>query len=488
MLDTMSTGADLPRVGDVLAGKYELARTLGEGGMAVVFEGRHRRSGQRVAVKVLAPEFARNPEIVARFDREARAVGRLRTRHVAHVLEVATTSDGLPFLVMEFLDGRDLAAELAARRTLPLGEAVDYVLQTCAAMHEAHRAGIIHRDLKPANLFLVNEGPYRVVKVLDFGLSKMEDASKLTGADAVMGTVLYMSPEQLRASTDVDRRGDIWSIGVVLFELLAGRAPFEGAAHEVALAIVGQDAPDLRTYADVPAPVADAVARMLKRDREAHFSDARDVAIALAPFAAPGTLGASAAALLAEHGELPAPHSTAGKTLLLMNVKKTMPLASAPRASRAPAPPAEPTPRRAPEANAHASQGSGTRPNVPLLAGAGLAILALVGGVLVVLSLVSKREASTSSVTTSSATAIESSPEPSATTDATNAPASAAPSTNDDAPPAAESASSATAPSSPASTTRPTAAPAARPRRDGGAAPKPTTTPTADPTTNPTLL
>ena len=224
----------LPRVGEILRGKYELLRTLGEGGMAVVFEARQKDSGQRVAVKVLAPELARDPELVARFDREARAVGRMRTRHVAHVIEVAETDHGVPFMVMDFLDGRDLSSELEARKALPVAEAVDYILQTAAAMEEAHRAGIVHRGLKPANLFLTNEGSLRCVRVLDFGISKLiGEASKLTGAGAVMGTVIYMSPEQVRSSSDVDHRADIWSLGVILYELLAGRVRAEHRFRDV---------------------------------------------------------------------------------------------------------------------------------------------------------------------------------------------------------------------------------------------------------------
>src|SRR5690606_10503676 len=144
---------ELPAIGETLAGKYVLERYLAEGGMAVLFEARHLRLGQRVAIKVLAPQLARDAELVARFEREARAVAKLHTRHVVRVIDVDMTPGGLPYMVMELLDGRDLDSELAERGRLHVGEAIDYVLQACAGMMEAHEAGIVHRDLKPANLF-----------------------------------------------------------------------------------------------------------------------------------------------------------------------------------------------------------------------------------------------------------------------------------------------------------------------------------------------
>jgi serine/threonine protein kinase len=297
-------GAAVPKVGETLRDRYELVRTLGEGGMAVVYEARQKDNGQRVAVKVLAPELSRQPELIARFDREARAVQRLRTRHVAHVRDIATTDAGIPFMVMDLLDGRDLAAELEARRQLPIAEAVDYILQTAAAMEEAHAAGIVHRDLKPANLFLVDEGNERVVKVLDFGISKVVgEVAKLTENDAVMGTVVYMPPEQVRSSTDVDRRADVWALGVILYELLAGRAPFEGPAHKIAIAVLTQEVPDIRTFAPaLPASIAAPIARMLERDRTKRMQDMREVVVALSPFVPPNSLGARSTAHLAPAG------------------------------------------------------------------------------------------------------------------------------------------------------------------------------------------
>jgi serine/threonine-protein kinase len=292
----------LPKVGHVLAGKYEIVRLMGEGGMAFIFEATHQRLRQRVAIKLLAPEFVRDAEIVARFDREARAVASLKTKHVARVIDVDATPEGTPFIVMEFLEGRDLDAELQARTRLPVGEAVDCVLQACAGMLEAHGQGIVHRDLKPANLFLATgqEGGDRILKVLDFGISKMGgDAKRLTSAGAVMGTVLYMSPEQVRADPTVDGRADIWALGVILFELVAGRAPWEGNSHKIAAQIVSETPPDLRAFAAVPDDLADTVRTMLQREPDRRFATLRDVIAALAQYAPMGSVGAGIAEQLA---------------------------------------------------------------------------------------------------------------------------------------------------------------------------------------------
>ena len=289
----------LPQIGQTLNGKYEIVRLLGEGGMAFVYEAKHQRLQQRVAIKLLTPDFAHDAELVSRFEREARAVARLRSRHVTRVMDVDTTADGIPYIVMEFLEGRDLDAELQARQRLPLGEAVDYVLQACAGMVEAHGMGIVHRDLKPANLFVARERDSNdeesiVIKVLDFGISKIVgEATRLTIAGAVMGTVLYMSPEQVRAQPNVDTRADIWSLGVILYELVAGRAPWTGHSHQIAAAIVAEDPPDLGTFAQVPEAFANVVRTMLQRDPARRPSNIRDVITTLFPFAPPGSLGAA---------------------------------------------------------------------------------------------------------------------------------------------------------------------------------------------------
>ncbi|CAN5907220.1 hypothetical protein BH11MYX4_BH11MYX4_52930 [soil metagenome] len=317
----------LPEIGQALGGKYEIVRLLGEGGMAFVFEASHKRLRQQVAIKLLAPDLASDAELVLRFEREARAVAGLSSKHVVRVTDVDVTAAGLPYMVMELLEGRDLDAELQARKQLPFEESVDIILQACSGMLEAHATGIVHRDLKPANLFLAIEGEgaasERVVKILDFGISKMiGEASRLTGAGTVMGTVMYMSPEQVRAEPNVDARADVWSLGVILFELIAGRPPFEGSSPQIAAKIVSTDAPDLRTFAPVPEGLALTVRRMLERDRQRRFATLREVVEALAPFAAPGSLGAGIA------GKLQLGRSgggSRGKTALLTS-KRTMPM------------------------------------------------------------------------------------------------------------------------------------------------------------------
>lgn len=271
-----------------MAGKYQLVRVLGEGGMGVVYEAEHVRLKQRVALKMLLPELLRADDLVQRFEREARASSQLRSRHTARVVDVDHTPDGVPYMVMEFLEGRDLDAELQVRRALPMEEAVDYLLQASGAMDEAHALGIVHRDLKPSNIFLAREHDGRcVAKILDFGISKVssEGDSKLTSAEAVMGTAMYMAPEQVRSSRNVDARADIWSLGVILYELLAGRAPFVGTPTQVVASIVTDDPAPLQELVQVPPALAAVVARCLTRDPARRFQSVRELMAALLPFA-----------------------------------------------------------------------------------------------------------------------------------------------------------------------------------------------------------
>lgn len=397
VLHPMTVPRTLPKVGDVLQERYELIRVIGEGGMAVVFEGRHLRSDQHVAIKVLVPSLVRSPDIVARFDREARAVGRLRTRHVAHVLEVSMSEGGLPFIVMDLLDGRDLCSELEARGPLPVDEAVEWLLQVSAAMVEAHRAGIIHRDLKPANVFLANEGGQRVVKVLDFGISKLAgDASKLTGVGVSVGTIDYMSPEQVRATAEVDLRTDIWSLGVIAFELLTGRPPFHGPGSKIAVAIVTRDVPDVRTLAPhVPALLAGAIAKMLERDVSCRFMCFEDVIAALAPFGPRGSLGEALAGIILGGGSAAA--DAAKRTLRLdqgggprLDPFKAILSETPDKRTLRMAPQAPSAPRQARDPARHARTVVVRRPSkLPLaILGAALGALAAVGVVLIAVSVV----------------------------------------------------------------------------------------------------
>ncbi|HVH46038.1 MAG TPA: serine/threonine-protein kinase, partial [Labilithrix sp.] len=294
--------ARIPQPGEVVAGKYRLLRVLGEGGMGVVLAAEHLRLRQAIAIKFLNPEMLGIPEIVERFDREARAAATLRSRHVVRVTDVEQTADGVPYMVMELLEGADLESERERRRQLPYAEAVDYVLQACGALAEAHQAGIVHRDLKPGNLFLAKDDADRpIVKVLDFGISKFlqGDDAKLTSAGAIMGTALYMSPEQIRGDASIDARSDIWSLGVILYELIGGEAPWLGPSTRVAAGIVSEPAPDLRGRCHVPDALASAIHAMLEKQPGSRLQTISDVACAIAPFAPPGSVGAEVAEQLA---------------------------------------------------------------------------------------------------------------------------------------------------------------------------------------------
>ena len=215
--------------GTILAGKYRVERIIGQGGMGVVVEAKHITLDERVALKFLLPEYATHPEAAGRFLREAKAAVKIKSEHVARVSDVGTLETGAPYMVMEFLEGRDLSRTLEVNGVLQVEDAVDYVIQGCDALAEAHGYGIVHRDIKPANLFLSkrpNGTP--LVKVLDFGISKTVESAidNLTKTSSSMGSALYMSPEQMQQTRGVDHRTDIYALGITLYELLAGKQPF----------------------------------------------------------------------------------------------------------------------------------------------------------------------------------------------------------------------------------------------------------------------
>src|SRR5579859_2519543 len=264
--------------GDVVAGKYRVDRPLGAGGMGVVVAATQVELDRPVAIKVLLPAAAKDPEIVARFSREARAAAKIRSEHVARVLDVGSLPSGLPFMVMEYLEGEDLARRLAQQTCLPLPEIAQYLLEACEALAEAHAAGIVHRDLKPANLFLATRPDRsRIVKLLDFGISKspVGAAGRITSTQAVMGSPVYMSPEQLVAAKNGDARSDVWSLGVVLYEGLAGVPPFDAESMpQVVTRILHTTAPRLaEARPDLPPAVDAIVARCLEREPGARFGD-----------------------------------------------------------------------------------------------------------------------------------------------------------------------------------------------------------------------
>ena len=286
-MTTMSHGAHVVP-GTVLLGKYRVERVLGSGGMGMVVAATHLQLHEQVALKFLLPEVLGNHEVVHRFLREAQAAVRLKGEHVARVIDVGTLPEGMPYIVMEYLHGTDLAGQIVQRGALPPGETVDHVLQACEALGEAHALGIVHRDLKPANLFLTRRPDgSTLLKVLDFGISKAPVTAEheLTRTQAVMGTPAYMSPEQMRSSRDVDRRSDIWSLGIILYECLSGRRPFEAEAFSaLCLQVAIDPIPPLRGA--LPRGLDAVVYRCLEKDPRARFDSVADLAQALAPYAA----------------------------------------------------------------------------------------------------------------------------------------------------------------------------------------------------------
>jgi serine/threonine-protein kinase len=282
------------RAGDLVAGKYRVERVLGAGGMGVVLAAHHVGLDKMVAVKFLLPEMLAHQDVVGRFAREARAAARITSEHVARVFDVGTLEDGAPYLVMEFLDGIDLSKWLKDRGPLPTAQAVDFLLQGCEAVGEAHGLGIVHRDLKPANLFWTRRadgGP--CIKVLDFGISKFSGLGDRSGSKmsftrtaALVGTPFYMSPEQMESSKEVDGRSDVWALGVILFELLTDTVPFGGATlPEVCVKIATHSPPRIRSIRpDVPEGIEIAILRCLEKNREKRFDSVTDFASALAPF------------------------------------------------------------------------------------------------------------------------------------------------------------------------------------------------------------
>jgi eukaryotic-like serine/threonine-protein kinase len=277
--------------GEVLAGKYRVERVLGSGGIGVVVAALHMQLDERVALKFLLPDALLSAESVARFVREARAAVRIKNEHVARVNDVGELENGSPYIVMEYLEGGDLAAWLRQRGPMPIEQAVDFLLQACEAIAEAHSLGIVHRDLKPANLFCIQKPDGSLfIKVLDFGISKVArpDASgnDMTRTTALMGSPFYMSPEHMQLSKGVDVRTDIWSLGIILFELLTGRPPFYAeAVTELAIQVAMEPAPPLRAFrSDAPAGLEQVIATCLQKDRAMRFQNVGELALALKDF------------------------------------------------------------------------------------------------------------------------------------------------------------------------------------------------------------
>jgi len=288
-----SLGAGRLPAGERIAGKYEILEVLGEGGMGIVYVALHTELNEHVAIKMLHPKRAGDQEVVARFVREGRTSVKIRSEHVARVLDVGTHRNGIPYIVMEYLEGEDLGQRIDRKGALTVPQAVDFVLQTCEALAVAHAMGVVHRDLKPSNLF-VSEGPDGLpfVKVLDFGISKAADAVEhgVTTTSDVLGSPGYMSPEQMRATRDVDARADIWSLGMILWEMLVGSPMFGGATFpEVCSNVLNGKFVPLAAEAKQPLPegLATVVDRCLALEPADRYATVKELAEALTPFAGP---------------------------------------------------------------------------------------------------------------------------------------------------------------------------------------------------------
>jgi len=279
-----NTKSGLPE-GTVVGGRYRIVREIGSGGMGVVYEAVHDRLGHRLALKVLSGDLARSPDLAIRLEREAKTLARLESPHIARVVDVDVAGDGLPFMAMELLVGNDLDDEVVKRRAIPWREAAGYVLQACEAMKAAHAHGIVHRDLKPANLFLHESGGARVVKVLDFGISKLTAAQDvgLTLTQSPIGTPLYMSPEQMTRPKDVDARTDVWALGVVLYELVTGVVPFEAETPQAVAILIATKEPEPMSsiVREVPPALEAVVRRALQKAPADRFQSAAELAAAI---------------------------------------------------------------------------------------------------------------------------------------------------------------------------------------------------------------
>ena len=336
------------RPGTVLLDKFRVVKTLGVGGMGVVVAAEHISLGNRVAIKMMLPNLVTNDSVVKRFLLEARAATRISSEHVARVLDVGSLEgpgfppEGLPYMVMEHLEGMDLSEWVKKGKKFPIAEAIQHIVDACEALAQAHKVGIIHRDIKPANLFLLERDDRTMVKVLDFGISKLLEEQPmemgLTKTTTVLGSGLYMSPEQMRSAKSVDFRTDIYSLGVCLYELLTGTQPYTAETFSELCVKVNVDPPTpLREYRpDVSVELAATIARAYARDVDDRYQTVQELALALAPYAAPAAQPTiDLIQGITRHSSLLPPAPEAGGRPQRPAPAKTIPL---PAAQPAPAP------------------------------------------------------------------------------------------------------------------------------------------------------
>jgi serine/threonine-protein kinase len=281
-------------VGSVLAGKFRIERVIGIGSMGVVLAATHLGIDEKVAIKFIRSEMQKLPGVLARFAREAKAAVRLKSEHIAQVLDVGVSDSIGPYIVMEYLEGQNLAEILESQGPLEIRRAAYYVMQACEALAMAHANGITHRDIKPENLFVTRQGDRELVKLLDFGISKAALTGKVFGDDlsegdsaCLLGTPLYMSPEQIRATAEVHHPTDIWSLGAVLYELITGRSAFVAdSVAQVWNRILETNPGPLAHYCPhAPAELQVVIDRCLEKDPGKRFASVADLALALQPFA-----------------------------------------------------------------------------------------------------------------------------------------------------------------------------------------------------------
>ena len=439
----------IPRVelepGSILLGKYRIDGLIGSGGMGNVVRASHLYLHQPVAIKLLLPEMTASTSTVQRFLREAQATVKLRSEHIARVMDVGTTPEGVPFMVMEFLDGNDLNQILRHHGPQQPAIVVDLILQACEGISEAHALGIVHRDVKPSNFFITQRPDgSMLLKILDFGISKTPIGyDELTGTQTVIGTPSYMAPEQMKSGRSADPRSDIWSIGIVMYQLISGRLPFSGESYAELVLKVGLEAPAPLSL-PLPNGLGDIILRCLEKDPALRHQSVGELARHLAPFATDPTAAAQSAArslrILSQRGSLPG---------MGMGMAGSPLTAGGSLATPIPISPAQLTPRSwPPSQGSSVSQGAGQmtmrarNPRGWLIAGvASLCVLAGAGGYAV--SQMSKSSDATHEphVVAPAARAAES-PAPAATPPAP-APAPAAPTT---APPPAAASPPPTAP------------------------------------------
>ena len=288
-----------PLIGQTLAGKYRIEKLIKTGGMGSVYKGKHVLMDKTVAVKVLRPSLAVDDAVVARFSREAKAASRISHPHAVVVTDFGEAENGVVFLVMEYLDGRTLKEIIASEGAFTLERAVEIVRQVAGALDAAHGQGVVHRDLKSDNIMLSQTNGGDWAKVLDFGIAKIQEAEgvvnvDITEANLVVGTPQYMSPEQCSHAGPLDARSDIYSLGVIVYEMLAGHVPFTGESSTVIMMKQVQDPPPsiLSVRPELPAAVEDIVQRALAKQPMDRFQTAGDLSAALSTLVATSGEGA----------------------------------------------------------------------------------------------------------------------------------------------------------------------------------------------------